>query len=67
MNKYRDNVIVSALSRQISWTNNIVILSSTKTIEEKEFYSRLCIKHNYSYRELNSPQRHEKHNRKEKK
>ena len=49
----RDNIIVSTLSRQISWSNNILILSSTKSIEEKEFYLRLCIKHNYSYRELN--------------
>ena len=48
--EYRDNIIVSTLSRQISWTNNVVILSSTKTIEEKEFYLRLCIKHNYSSR-----------------
>ena len=51
--EYRDNIIVSTLSRQISWSNNILILSSTKSIEEKEFYLRLCIKHNYSYRELN--------------
>ena len=51
--EYRDNIIVSTLSRQISWSNNLLILSSTNTIEEKEFYMRLCIKHNYSYRELN--------------
>ncbi|MBR2506058.1 MAG: DUF1016 family protein [Bacilli bacterium] len=51
--EYGDNIIVSTLSRQISWSNNILILSSTKSIEEKEFYLRLCIKHNYSYRELN--------------
>ena len=50
---YGDNKIVSTLSRQISWSNNLLILSSTNTIEEKEFYMRLCIKHNYSYRELN--------------
>ena len=50
---YRHNTIVSTLLTQISWSNNLLILSSTKTIEEKEFYLRLCIKHNYSYRELN--------------
>ena len=50
---YGHNVIVSSLLTQISWTNNVVILSSTKIIEEKEFYLRLCIKHNYSSRELN--------------
>lgn len=49
---YKDNLIVSPLVRQISWTNNLNILSSTKTIEEKEFYIRLCIKYNYSKREL---------------
>ena len=32
--EYRDNIIVSTLSRQISWSNNILILSSTKSIEE---------------------------------
>ena len=32
--EYRDNTIVSTLSRQISWSNNILILSSTKSIEE---------------------------------
>lgn len=42
---YGHNVIVSSLLTQISWTNNVVILSSTKTIEEKRFYLRLCIKH----------------------
>lgn len=50
---YRDNVIVSPLVTQLSWTNNLLILQGTKTIEEKEFYLRLCIKNNYSKRELN--------------
>ncbi len=50
---YKDNEIVATLLRQISWTNNIAILSCTKTMEEKEFYIRMCIKNNYSARELN--------------
>ena len=50
---YGHNVIVSSLVTQISWTNNLMILSGTKTIKEKEFYIRLCIKNNYSSRELN--------------
>lgn len=50
---YRDNVIVSPLVTQLSWTNNLLILQGTKTIEEKEFYILLCIKNNYSKRELN--------------
>ena len=49
---YRDNEIVSPLVTQLSWTNNLLILQGTKTIEEKEFYIRLCIKNNYSKREL---------------
>lgn len=50
---YRENEIVSTLLSQISWSNNLIILSSTRTIEEKEFYIRMCIKNNYSARELN--------------
>lgn len=49
---YKDYPIVSPLVTQISWTNNIMILSSTRSIEEKEFYIRMCIKNNYSKREL---------------
>lgn len=50
---YKDNEIVSTLLRQISWSNNVKILSSTKSMEEKEFYIKMCIKNNYSARELN--------------
>lgn len=49
---YKDNEIVSELGRQISWTNNRLILSMTKSMEEKEFYMRLCIKNNYKSEEL---------------
>ena len=49
---YKDNEIVSTLLRQISWSNNVKILSSTNSIEEKEFYIRMCIKNNYTAREL---------------
>ena len=31
---YKDNEIVSTLLRQISWTNNIAILSGTKKMKE---------------------------------
>ena len=31
---YKDNEIVSTLLRQISWSNNIAILSGTKTMKE---------------------------------
>lgn len=49
---YADYEKVSPLVTQISWTNNLLILSGTKSIEEKEFYVRLCIQENYSKREL---------------
>lgn len=49
---YRDNIIVSPLVTQLSWTNNLLIMQGAKSMEEKEFYIRLCIKNNYSKREL---------------
>ena len=49
---YSDNEIVGPLVPQISWSNNVVILKRTKSIEEKEFYLRLCISNNYTKREL---------------
>ena len=49
---YKDNEIVAPLVRQISWTHNVMILGATNSIEEKEFYIRMCIKNNYSKREL---------------
>jgi len=49
---YKDNLIVAPLVRQLSWSNNILILGATKSMEEKEFYIRMCIKNNYTKREL---------------
>ena len=49
---YKDNEFVSALLTQISWTNHLLIISGTKSIEEKEFYLSLCAKEKYSSREL---------------
>ena len=49
---YKDFPFVSTLLTQISWSNNVKILSSTNSIEEKEFYIRMCIKNNYTAREL---------------
>ena len=46
------SIIVSTLLRQLNWSSHILILSSTKSIEEKEFYIKLAIKQNYSTREL---------------
>lgn len=49
---YKDNSIVSPLVTQLSWTNHLLILSSCKSDEEREFYIKLCIKENYSKRQL---------------
>lgn len=49
---YRNNEKLSTLLREISWSNNLHILSKTKSFEEKEFYLRLCIKEKYTAREL---------------
>ena len=43
---------LSPLVRQISWTNNLIILSRTKSEEECEFYLQKCISERYSKREL---------------
>lgn len=50
---YKDNQKVSTLLTQLSWSSNLIILSNTKTDEEREFYLNLAIKENYSVRELN--------------
>lgn len=40
------------LAREITWTNNTIILRRCKTIEEREFYLRLTVKERLSKREL---------------
>lgn len=50
---YQDYPIVSPLVTQLSWTNNLLILSTTSSMQEKEFYIKMCIKYNYTKRELN--------------
>lgn len=49
---YKDAEILSPLVTEISWSNNLLILSGTKSLEEKEFYLRLAIRERYSKREL---------------
>ena len=44
---------LAPLVREISWTNNLMIMSGTKSIEEKEFYLKLSFREKYSKRELN--------------
>lgn len=49
---YKDSPKLSPLVREISWTNNLIILSRAKSIDEQEFYLKLSIKERYSKREL---------------
>ncbi|MDD5184329.1 MAG: PDDEXK nuclease domain-containing protein [Paludibacter sp.] len=49
---YKDSPKLSALLRELSWTNNLLIISKTKSIQEKEFYIKLTIQERYSSREL---------------
>lgn len=49
---YKDAPKLSLLLREISWSNNLAIMTRCKTIEEKEFYLRLSANENYSFREL---------------
>jgi len=44
--------IRGSLLAKISWSHHLVLLSRTKTDEEREFYLRLCLKENFSVREL---------------
>ena len=50
---YKDDEIATTLLTQLNWSSNMLILSNTKTKEERHFYLKLAIKENYSVRELN--------------
>ena len=49
---YKDDEKVSPLVTQLSWTNHLKLLSACKSNDERFFYMQLCIKENYSKREL---------------
>ena len=49
---YPRNEKVSALLTQLSWTNHLIIMSGSKSNEEREFYIRLAVKERYSSRQL---------------
>lgn len=49
---YAGNEKVSALLTQLSWTNHLLIMSSSKSDEEREFYIRLAANEHYSSRQL---------------
>lgn len=49
---YKDNPKLSPLVTELTWTNNLLILSSTKQEAERDFYLHQAIKERYSKREL---------------
>jgi predicted nuclease of restriction endonuclease-like (RecB) superfamily len=49
---YKDYPKLAPLVREITWSNNILIMAGAKTEEAREFYIKLCIKNNHSKREL---------------
>lgn len=49
---YRDDEFVTPLVTQISWTNHLLIMSGSKSTEERHFYMQLCADEHYSKREL---------------
>ncbi len=46
---YKDFLKLLALSRELSWTNNTIIFSRSKSHEEKEFYLNLQCKKNIAH------------------
>ena len=49
---YPDPEFVVTLSSQLSWSSNVLIMSRSKSSEEREFYTNLAIRERYSVREL---------------
>jgi len=49
---YKDSQILSTLLRELSWSNNLLVMSRTKNEDERLFYIKLAIDEKYSYREL---------------
>ena len=49
---YRYEKKLSPVVREISWTNNLLILSKSSSKEEREFYLRVAKQEGYSKREL---------------
>ena len=49
---YKDDEFVTPLVTQISWTNHLLIMSSSKSAQEQHFHMTLYAKEYYSKREL---------------
>lgn len=52
MTQFETTQIKDSILTRISWSHHLIIISRTKTSEEREFYLRLCIKEGYGKREL---------------
>jgi predicted nuclease of restriction endonuclease-like (RecB) superfamily len=52
MTQFEATDIRNTILTKISWTHHLIIISRTKTDEEREFYLNLCIKEKYTVREL---------------
>jgi predicted nuclease of restriction endonuclease-like (RecB) superfamily len=50
--EYKNIPKLSPLVREISWSNNLLIISSTKDALEREFYLKMAVKERWSKREL---------------
>ena len=49
---YSSDEKLSQMARDICWTNNMIIISQTKSAEEREFYLKLTLREGYSKSEL---------------
>ena len=51
---YKDNEFLQTLSREISWSHNVLIFQKCKDDLQKEFYIKSTLKHAWSYRVLDN-------------
>ncbi len=49
---YRGQPKLATLSRELSWSHNLAIMSRSKRDEEREFYLRMATQERWSFREL---------------
>lgn len=52
MTQFKNVDIRESILSKISWTHHLTLISRTKTAEEIEFYLQLCIRENYTVKEL---------------
>lgn len=52
MTQFAESDIRDTILVKVSWTNHLTIFGRCKSAEEREFYLRLCIKENFTVKEL---------------